>query len=218
MKKLIMLFMVLAMLALPVVARADTAWVDWDSGTVRTMTQRARGNSATFTFLTATAVVTDGAGSVGIASANHGFYTDAQVVISGTTNYDGTHTITAVQASSFTMLHKYTAETLGAADTVAVSIKPNQEWQYLGYRLRTATAPSTAGQLSITLDSGTASDFDLDIDDEAMLNTRSLFKSYDYTATTYFSSGDEVDFKWSNVDGVVWAIELKYRILSPRKR
>lgn len=215
---------IMAMLALlfPAISIGGAAW---DDRNIPVLYQRASGNGATYTGLTAADVVTDGAGSVGISCAGHDFYTGSQVVITGSTSYDNTHTITAVSANSFTITYPYTAETMTNSYSVSVSLKPltGDGFQLLGFSLRLDTAASTADSFSVTVDSAATSysgaTFDRDIWSTAGTNTtngsmsgvKDIVKSYDTSDGYRYVPGDEIDFKWANTDSREWAIEILYR-------
>jgi len=207
---------IMAMLALlfPAISIGGAAW---DDRNIPVLYQRASGNGATYTGLTAADVVTDGAGSVGISCAGHDFYTGSQVVITGSTSYDNTHTITAVSANSFTITYPYTAETMTNSYSVSVSLKPltGDGFQLLGFRLRCDTAPSTSEQFSVTVDSNatgySGATLDHDIYSKDMSGVKDIVQTYDTTDAFRYVPGDEIDFKWANTDSREWAIEILYR-------
>lgn len=217
--KMLMGFVVLLAVAFPVITNAAA----WEEDQLSIQYLRAQGNGATYTGASGVGGTTGGT-SVSILASNHGFYTDTQITIAGTTNYNGTHTITAVDSDSFTIVHGYTAETFSGA-TAAVSLKPTtgDGFQFLGFRLRCDTAPSTAEQFSVTVDANPTSysggTFDHDIWSSAGSNTangsmagvKDIVKTYESTDMFRYVAGDEIDFIWDNTDNREWAIEILYR-------
>jgi phage-related protein len=69
--------------------------------------------------LTAGPAVDKGSGKVGIPVSTHGYSTGDQVLLEGTTNYDGLHTVDATSSTNeIVFTATYTAETFSVTDTV----------------------------------------------------------------------------------------------------
>lgn len=91
--------------------------------------------------LNAAAAVDNGDGTVKLPCTGHGFTKLAFVDISGTTNYNGTFQITAVNdADSFSIHVAYTAETFGGSETVVQEDKP---WSILAVYPEITTIPTS---------------------------------------------------------------------------
>lgn len=74
--------------------------------------------------LAAAAVTNLGSGTVGIPVTAHGYYQGESVTISGSTNYNGTHTLPAQTSGSADVLvitHSFTSETMAGTETVVVA-------------------------------------------------------------------------------------------------
>lgn len=209
MKKFIITMILIAVFVIPSTAMA--AAQIWNDSYPRVSYIRASGDGATYTNVDSVARVAGGTHVV-MSAAGHGFYTNAQVTIKGTTNYDGTHTLTAVTTDTFTFAHAYTAETLSGA-TVEVSLKPTggDGFQFFGFFLSTSTAASTAEELTVTVNSNAGASFDCDIYSKDLSGVESLVKLFDTTDLFRFVNGTAIDFTWANTDGVAWAIEILYR-------
>lgn len=66
----------------------------------------------------AAAAVDNGDGTVNITITGHSFDDGQEVVIDGTTNYDGTHTMTKVDANTIKITATYGAETFDSSETI----------------------------------------------------------------------------------------------------
>ena len=67
--------------------------------------------------LDASAAADQGSDVIRIPATAHGMSAGNSVTISGSTNYDGNHVITAVAANTFDIIANYTAETFGGTET-----------------------------------------------------------------------------------------------------
>lgn len=193
----------------------------WDERTSAVETLRAAGSSKTYTYLSATAVVEGTGSSVGyvfISSASHGFYTGSQITINGTSNYDGTHTLTAVNSSGFTISHAYTAETPGGTETARVTVGdlgPKTAFELMGYRLHIGgglTAAVQTWDYTVSVDAIAGSYYDVNLSTADFLGYTDTIAVWENSEkVNKFAPGDKVDFLWDNTSTKPWGIEILYR-------
>ena len=183
----------------------------WDVSKMRIETFKASGSGAMNSTLDNAAAVDAGSGVVTIPSTAHGFAVGSQVYISGSTNYDGMHTITAVAANTFNINAAYVEETFDGTETLRVVLEP--EGGKIGFalkeiRLHVDAAPSTAANFTITLDSNLGAAWDIVLDTFAMAGVTDIPQVADPPLP--FVSGDKLIFGWANADGDTWGLEVKY--------
>jgi len=218
MKRFIKFLLMLLVLAMaPGLAFSEEGWRTWDAGVEKLVYQKASGGGATYTTITGV-TGTAGGTSVSIASANHMFYTGAEITINGTTYFDDTYAITARDSTSFTITFAATATALAetfSGATVSVSLKPDVDFQLLGFTLCLDSAASTAEQLSITVDSNSTSystaEWDVDIYSKSMTGVKEIVKSFGMDEMYRYKGGDEIDVIWVNTDSREWTITLVWR-------
>ena len=81
--------------------------------------------------LDAASAVDKGGGLVGIPITGHSFVAGDEVIISGTTNYDGTYIIQSISANEIVITATYTAETFTGSETA--SMRKNQDTTLSGW-------------------------------------------------------------------------------------
>jgi hypothetical protein len=195
--------------------------LNWDERYVVEERLIASGTLAMEATIKATAVADNGDGTVEFeCSAAHGLAAGSQVYIEGTTNYDGLHTLTAVDGAKFSITAAYVAETPAGSETVKIAIAHDGAFKFDGIELNLSAAPTTSESLTITKDSkdGAAYDsllYSVDLSDGSVADLVMSFPTpiecaYDMSSET----GDIVRFAWANTDGRTWGLTAKYRRLT----
>jgi len=158
-----------------------------------------------------TAVADATGGKVTFTSDAHGFLFPSNLYITGTTNYSGNRTVTAVTTNTITCYGTYVAETPAGTETISVILAPGVSFEILEIRMHLNSAPTTSEYFTVTLDNnlGTYWDTVLYKHDFAATSTTDLLWSPDRDHT--FDPGDKIVFAWNNTDTKTWGMEVKYR-------
>lgn len=158
------------------------------------------------------AVSDNGDGTVDIAITGHGIAAGAKVRISGTTNYDGAHIITAVAANAITIEADYVAETPAGTETYAVAVEPpNVDFQLVETRLVLGGA-AAAENFVVKLDADAGATYDCTLKTEAM---NGLTQDIEVWMTgdqhRFFEAGDVIFFEFANTADDAWTLTTIYR-------
>ena len=183
----------------------------WDNRYETIDTFIASGTAAMNTTLDADDAVDTGGGLVTLVSTAHGFAVGSQIYISGTTNYDGMHTLAAVATDTFNIYATYVAETFAGSETVTVTLYPDAgtiDFALKEIRLHVDAAPTTAANFTITLDSNLGAAWDIVVDTFAMAGNANIPQVPDPPLP--FDAGDMLVFGWANADGDLWGLEVKW--------
>jgi len=162
-----------------------------------------------------TAVVDNGDGTVDIAITAHGQTDGNKVVIAGTTNYDGVHTLLAApDANTIMITATYVAETPAGTETYFACFQNAPDWkdyQIMEVRLTLSAAGGAAEAYTIDLDSdyGAAWDVELDTVADMTLILSDIWKAWE--ERRYFNGGDVLTFTYANTNGRTWGLEIIIR-------
>ena len=138
----------------------------------------------------------------------HGFAVGSQIYIEGTTNYNGTHDVTAVTTSGITIrVPKYVAETPDGTETVAFVVDPECDFVLYQIDLHLSAAAATSENLVVTLDANAGSAYDLVV----VTQDVNTLADYTWTGERYFWNGDKLRFVMPNTDARTYGMEVKYR-------
>lgn len=172
----------------------------------------ATGAKAMTATLTTTAVVNNGDGTVKLTfGAAHGFLAPSVLYVSGTTNYDGMRTVTAIpSATTISIKAPFVAETPAGTETVSVALKPvDEKWALVSIDIHLSAAASTAEDLTANLDATKGSAWDRNILTKSMAAVADYIRKFDPPET--FVKGDKIQFAWTNTDTRTWGINIKWR-------
>lgn len=161
--------------------------------------------------LDAAAVADATGGKVTITSTAHGFLSPSNLYITGTTNYSGNRTVTAVATDTITCYGAYVAETPAGSETISVILAPGVSFEIFEIRMHVSAAPTTSEYFTITLDNNSGAYWDTVLykHDFAATSTTDLVWSPDRDHT--FDPGDKIVFAWDNTDTKTWGLEAKFR-------
>ena len=161
-----------------------------------------------------TAVSDNGDGTVDIAITAHGQVVGNQVILAGTTNYDGVHAVKAISANAITIAATYVAETPAGTETYFTCFQTNPTWQdyqIMEIRLTLSAAGGAAEAYTIDLDheSGAAWDVELDTVADMTLISSAIWAAWE--ERRYFNGGDILTFTYANTNGRTWGLEIIIR-------
>lgn len=163
----------------------------------------------------ANSAVTDNSdGTVGIAITAHGLSAGNQVLIAGTTNYNGVHTILSVDTNVINITATYVAETPAGTETYKTCFKNpyNKDFQMAEVRLTLSAAGGANEAYSIKLDHQEDSKFDVTIDTEANMTAIVTDIWNAWNDRRCFNKGDVIYFEYANTNSRTWGIEIVYRV------
>ena len=188
----------------------------WDERYRRIEKVRMTGTAALNGTLDNTAVSDNGDGTVDIAITGHGLTEGSTIIISGTTNYDGVHTLLAVGgADAITITATYVAETPAGSETYAVVFKPSYNakgWKLVETRFH-LSGVSAAESITYTLDADAGAAYDALLDSNALSGlTDDVIVWSDGDKRRYFDDGDAIVFGYTNTNAETWGLEIIYRV------
>jgi hypothetical protein len=138
----------------------------------------------------------------------HGFAVGSQVYIEGTTNYNGTHDITAVTTSGITIkVSEYVAETPNGTETVKFVVDPQCDFVLYEVNLHLSSTATTSENFVAQLDANAGSAYDLVVVSEDVQNVSDIA----WSGEKYLFSGDKIRFTLPNTDGLTYGLDVKYR-------
>ena len=152
-------------------------------------------------------------GAVVVTITAHGMTVGNTIIISGTTNYDGVHTITAIAANTITINATFVAETPAGSETYKQCFIPpgGEDFQVMEVRFTLSAAGGSAEAYTIDLDSGNGAAWDAELDTVAdtTATASDIWKAWE--ERRYFDSDDKITFEYANTNSRTWGIELIYR-------
>lgn len=160
----------------------------------------------------ANSAVTDNEdGTVGIAITAHGLSAGNKVLIAGTTNYNGVHSILSVGTNIINIAANYIAETPTGAETYKSCFIALNDFQMMEVRLTLSAAGGAAEAYSIKLDHENGDKWDTTLETVANMTavTSDIWKAWQ--ERRYFNKGDVILFEYANTHGRTWGIEVVYR-------
>jgi hypothetical protein len=101
----------------------------------------------------------------------------------------------------------FTTVATGTA-AIATTVAPNIDWQLEEVRL-TLSSAGGAGSLTITVDHGSGSAFDVNLLTQDMTSVTTLVWSP--ARPKEFRSNDEVDIAWANANGRTYGLEVIHK-------
>jgi hypothetical protein len=153
-------------------------------------------------------------GSVKLLCTGHGLPVGAVIFISGTTNYDGYHTLTAVGTDDFTFVATFVAETFGGStETVEHLLLPGELFRLVEVRLHLNSSGSTTQNFTVTLDSGENAVYDAILDDQDTDDLPDHNQCWGKDACHHMKATDALIFAWANSDSKTWGLEVVYDVM-----
>lgn len=183
----------------------------WNNAKVKECKLVAAGTGAFGTTLdnAAAAAITGSSNLVRLPSTAHGKAAGSIVEIAGTTNYDGTYVIAAVDTDTFDIYGTYVAETFGGSETVRTVLSSGFPFELLEVKLHFETAPTTAENLTITRDATLGVYWDELIRSEAMSGVTDFIWDLRDTPLRY-DADDKLIFAFNNADSRIYGLEVIY--------
>ena len=149
------------------------------------------------------------------AATAHGFLAGSNCLIRGTVNYNGMHRIHEVDTNIIdAIVNKYVSgETPGGigAETVAVGVVYDGDWELLGFEIHLDTASATAENLTITRDAEAGAQYDTILHTLAMDTLQNKLEVF--ANPIQMSGKDAAVFAWANTNNRTWGI----RVISRRR-
>jgi len=170
--------------------------------------------------LAATAISDNGNGTVRITTAAHGFVATVakpiHMEIEGSINYDGMRLVVGAPSSTtLDIVAPFTAETpVGSgAETISFNIAPKYEFAFSNIEVTINTAPTTAEDLTIDLDSFQGASWDINIRTKSMLGLTSWDYAQQRDVRKARDKGDRIRFAYTNTDVRTLGIRVEYERL-----
>lgn len=178
------------------------------------------GTGAMTATIKATAVADNGDGTVRFqTTAVHGFVATRavpiQMEIEGTDNYDGVRQVVNISATDmFDIIASFVAETPAGTETIKFNIKPNRPFQLKNFEMSLNTAPTTAEDLTIDLDSSRGTNYDHNIRTIPILGLTDKDWRIERDERKSRLREDRIRFAYANADGRTITMTVEYEIVS----
>ena len=143
----------------------------------------------------------------------HGFAAGSELLIKGTTNYNGMAYLNAIDTNTIDIRRKYVAETPdGTNDKIAAGITYPGRFEFLGFALHLNAACATTEDLEIAVDADKGSAWDFKIYDEDMNGTQDII--WQPSEPVILAAKDLVEFSWANAGAKTWGLTIFSRALT----
>jgi hypothetical protein len=155
-----------------------------------------------------------GGGLTRLAITGHGMLVGNQIIIAGTTNYDGIHTIQAVAANTIDITATFVAETPAGTETYKTCFRPppsRPDYQVMEARLTLSAAGGAVEDYTITLDSQKGAGWDCTLETAAMNALAFVDTVWGINERRFFHPDDVLLFQYANTNSRTWGLELIYR-------
>lgn len=159
------------------------------------------------------AAVDAGSGLVTIPITANGLKAGNQIIIAGTTNYNGVHTIQAVATNTVNITATYVAETFAGTETykTCFQIDDGGDFQIMEARLTLSAAGGASENYTITLDSTNGAAWDCTLESADMNALAYRDTVWGITERRYFNAADVLLFQYVNTNSRTWGLELIFR-------
>ncbi len=138
----------------------------------------------------------------------HGLLANSDIYVSGSVNYDGMRHISAVATNTMNVNTRgYTAETLAGTELWCVGVgNQNKRVIFHGFTIHLSAAPTTAENLTITLDAADGSAWD--VLEYTLGMAGETDKIWFPDVPLILESNDVLRFAWTNTDLSTWGIRI----------
>jgi hypothetical protein len=147
-------------------------------------------------------------------TAEHGLVAGSELLIKGTTNYNGMAYVNATPAAAtLDVRRKYVAET--PDDTyarIAAGITYPEKFEFLGFSLHLSAVGANTEDLEIAVDAAKGSAWDFKIYDEDMNGTQDIVWMPEEKVV--LAANDLVLFSWANAGNKTWGLTIYSRALA----
>ena len=178
------------------------------------------GTKAMTATIKATAVEDLGNGRVRFqTTAAHGFVaTEAvpiQMEIEGTTNYDNVRQVVNISAvDKFDIVSPFVAETPAGTETIKFNVAPGRPFMLKNFEMSLDTAPTTAEDLTIDLDSSRGANYDHNIRTIPILGLTDKDWRIKRDERKSRLKDDRIRFAYTNTDTRTITMSVEYEIIS----
>jgi len=194
----------------------------WDTRNRTIVHQIAKGAAAISGTLDNLAMSDQGSGTARIPMTGHGFVAGSQVLIHGSTNYDGLHIITNVNdVDTFDISvpqlmdsdRALPAEVFGGGEFCGVAIygaAVNRSFRFIEARLHLSNTAADE-TITMTIDSGYGAVFDC-VPKSENINGKT---SWDWLPDVdlFYTKDDILKWTWANGNTREWGFELIYEVM-----
>jgi len=187
--------------------------LDWDERYMVRKSYYITGTKKMGQVLNSGDAVDVGSGSVKLLCTGHGLPVGTVIFISGTTNYDGYHTLTAVGTDDFTFVDTFVAETFGGTETVQHRLLPGELFRLVEVRLHLNSAGSSTQNFTVTLDSGENAVYDAVLESQDTDDLADHNANWGKDACHHMKATDALIFAWTNTDNKTWGLEVVYDVM-----